>query len=632
MKYPRIYKAAAVALTLLFTVDLCGAPNHPRLFLKGGEERALVRNIAADEGWSRMHADIVAECDTICELAPMERILEGPRLHAVSCEVLRRVFFLSYAYRTEQEKRYAERAVKEMLAVCQFSDWNPKHFLDVAEMTTALAIGYDWLYDLLDKETRRMIEESILNKGLLPSEVREYHYPFMIKESRYSNWGQVCHGGMAIGALAVMDRYPEVAERIVTRSRERILLPMMKAYPPGGCYPEGFGYWAFGTQYNVLLIAALESVFGEKDVENLKRVPGFIASGDFSQQLITPTLHTFGYSDNSTRLFLEPLAMWFNAQDYNPALFYMQKRLFEKLSVEKSYVKGIKNRLIPAMVIWGAGTGRKPEVSLDDAELPTTHFYIGRGENSVCVMRNGWEKDATYLGYKVGRPNNFHGHMDIGSFYLESQGVRWSVDLGSDHYGDIAKAKVPMFDMKQESPRWTVLTKYNNMAHSTLTLNNAYQKVDGQCDFTAWNDADGDMWAEADLTPVYVSEAKRVERRVALRSGDEVVVEDRLASADKAVKVVWNMTTPAALRYFDREKSAALLSALDENGLERMLRVEFSFGTDADYDFSFIPARSRNSYENPNTGISFMKVTYTVSAHESQRFTIRMTPAEADNF
>jgi hypothetical protein len=34
-----------------------------------------------------------------------------------------------------------------MLAAAAFSDWNPSHFLDVAEMTAALAIGYDWLYE-----------------------------------------------------------------------------------------------------------------------------------------------------------------------------------------------------------------------------------------------------------------------------------------------------------------------------------------------------------------------------------------------------------------------------------------------------------------------------------------------------
>ena len=43
--------------------------------------------------------------------------------------------------------RGTERLEEEMLAAAGFSDWNPGSFLDVAEMTTALAIGYDWLHD-----------------------------------------------------------------------------------------------------------------------------------------------------------------------------------------------------------------------------------------------------------------------------------------------------------------------------------------------------------------------------------------------------------------------------------------------------------------------------------------------------
>jgi len=40
------------------------------------------------------------------------------------------------------------------LAAARFGDWNPKHFLDVAEMTFALAIWYDWLFDQLDTNLR----------------------------------------------------------------------------------------------------------------------------------------------------------------------------------------------------------------------------------------------------------------------------------------------------------------------------------------------------------------------------------------------------------------------------------------------------------------------------------------------
>ena len=38
-----------------------------------------------------------------------------------------------------------------MLAAASFENWNPKHFLDTAEMTAALAIGFDLLHNDLKK-------------------------------------------------------------------------------------------------------------------------------------------------------------------------------------------------------------------------------------------------------------------------------------------------------------------------------------------------------------------------------------------------------------------------------------------------------------------------------------------------
>jgi len=52
-----------------------------------------------------------------------------------------------------------------MLAISQFSDWNPSHFLDVAEMTMAMAIGYDWLYNNMSRESRTIIKDAIINNA-----------------------------------------------------------------------------------------------------------------------------------------------------------------------------------------------------------------------------------------------------------------------------------------------------------------------------------------------------------------------------------------------------------------------------------------------------------------------------------
>ena len=127
----------------------------PRLYLRAGDEKALMANIAKDDIWSRMHAAIIEECAVIDTLPLCERVIKGPRMHAVSCEVLRRVLFLSYAYRMEGLEKCAARAEKELLHAAAFVDWNPPHFLDVAEMSTAFFISWVSTYPYVSPCIRR---------------------------------------------------------------------------------------------------------------------------------------------------------------------------------------------------------------------------------------------------------------------------------------------------------------------------------------------------------------------------------------------------------------------------------------------------------------------------------------------
>src|SRR5258708_16624217 len=96
-----------------------------------------------------MQQGIIDESDRLLCVPPVERIQIGRRLLDKSREALRRLFFLSYAYRTNGGLKYLQRAEKEMLPIAPFSDCNPPHFLDVAEMTVPTSIGYHSLYNKL---------------------------------------------------------------------------------------------------------------------------------------------------------------------------------------------------------------------------------------------------------------------------------------------------------------------------------------------------------------------------------------------------------------------------------------------------------------------------------------------------
>ena len=142
---------------------------HPRLFLNPDRAQALKRRLAVDPLLASAVAYVKSCADEIEMAEPVIRKKLGRRLLGVSRTCLKRVVHLAFAYRMTGATHYLERAQVEMLAAAAFRDWNPSHFLDVAEMTAALAIGYDWLYTDLDPSARAKIREAIVNKGLKAS-------------------------------------------------------------------------------------------------------------------------------------------------------------------------------------------------------------------------------------------------------------------------------------------------------------------------------------------------------------------------------------------------------------------------------------------------------------------------------
>ena len=248
--------------------------DHPRVLLQKGEEKKLKKTIMKDAIWKEFHQALLDEAKNIVDLPVNERVMTGMRLLSVSRENLRRIFTLSYAYRMTGNSLFFKRAETEMLKAASFSDWNPSHFLDVGEMTMALAIGYDWLYPQLSKESKAIIKDAIVEKGFKPSLDSTYNW-FL---RAVHNWNQVCNAGLTFGALAIWEEEPDLSQLVINRAIETIKLPM-EHYAPDGAYPEGVGYWDYGTTFNALFISALEKAFGSDF--GLSQSPGFMKTGEF---------------------------------------------------------------------------------------------------------------------------------------------------------------------------------------------------------------------------------------------------------------------------------------------------------------------------------------------------------------
>src|SRR5687767_1402427 len=186
-------------------------PGHPRLLVLDDDIARLKREIETDATAKAYFEHVKGVGDKLLDAPPSERKLIGPRLLHVSRQVLGRVATWGGLYRLTGEEKYATRCREEMLAAAAFEDWNPSHFLDTAEMSNALGIGYDWIFSTLSNEDRRIIRTAIIEKGLKPGlkvyeSDRGWH-------KRTNNWNQVCNGGLTVGALAIADEEPAIARQ-----------------------------------------------------------------------------------------------------------------------------------------------------------------------------------------------------------------------------------------------------------------------------------------------------------------------------------------------------------------------------------------------------------------------------------
>jgi len=288
------------------------APVHPRLFFTESEETEIRERFESDPLLQAVFTYIRASSDILLEQPPLEREKIGRRLLSVSRYCLQRVEYLAFTYRMTRHEPYLRRAEEEMLAAASFEDWNPSHFLDVAEMTAALAIGYDWLYNDLSPETRSAVKAALLDKGLRPSMAVTRGWV-----NGNNNWNQVCHGGSVMGALALLEDEPELAVQITARAIANVPRAMHE-YEPDGVYPEGPSYWEYGTSYNVLLIAALESVFAHDF--GLGSAPGFLKTPEFYLRATGPSGLYFNFSDCGERGEISPAMHWLARRRQDPSL------------------------------------------------------------------------------------------------------------------------------------------------------------------------------------------------------------------------------------------------------------------------------------------------------------------------
>jgi hypothetical protein len=304
--------------------------------------------------------------------------------------------------------------------------------------------------------------------------------------------------------------------------------------------------------------------------------PGLGKTGDFRIHCQSPTGKVFNFADCDEDAQATPVLFWLGDHFAQSRWIHENHRLLQRQMKSASPIH-------PFHIVWY----QPGEQDADEA--PKWSYFRGA---EIVFLRSGFsDADALFIGFKGGLNPADHGHLDLGSFVLDAQGIRWLVDLGRDDYD------LPGYwDSREGGGRWAIF-RLNNLSHNTLTINDDLQRAAAQAPIVKTFFSDHKSYAIADLSQAYHPHVKEAKRGVALVDGETVIVQDEISWAGRERKVEWRVITDAEIVL---EGAKAVLH---KNG--RQMTVQILSPQGSHFEVSSI---DRRPPENGNAG--FRQLTF----------------------
>ena len=517
-------------------IDKNGMYAHPRIIMSEEKFAKLKASIGDDSVTAILLEKLRNEADRILTIPVAEyEIPDGIRLLETSKRIQRRVAALAMAYNIFGEEKYAQRCYAELEAACNFKDWNPSHFLDTAEMSTGFAIGYDWLYHWMNDEQRAFIRKNLIEKGL-NKVMDDYEDKPRTRTYRWyqdypgDNWKLVCNGSMSMAALAIGDETEarSIASDVLSYAYKESYSFVRRAYSAkDGTYSEGLGYWDYATYYLGLYSSSLTSAtgtdYGLADYEGLRK------SVDFVRYMSSNTPKSFSFGDDH------------ESRDTGWTVFLWLAEYYQSYDIAATRLKKIPDDSFNYLDLLWIDEEKTTDSSADS---PTDWGEVGASNAS---FRNTWDESGIVAALHVGENiYKYHGHYDLGTFYLESNGARFFTDLGNENY-----------ELEKRQYSYRIRAE----GHNTLVINPSTkldQQEGAEClisSFSGGNEA----FAVTDLTAAYEqSGAERVIRGLKMIKDKECVIIQDEISLNTAGEIYWFAHTKGEIDVADNGRSAVV--------------------------------------------------------------------------
>ena len=439
--------------------DLNGV--HPRIMATAKDFERIKKEVTSNTYMSNWYQQLLVEANALVEdrVTPLKyELRDGVRLLEVANEALDNMYILGMAYQLTGEKKYAERAWVDLEAISNFKDWYAIP-LDTGTFCAAAAIGYDWIYDYLNDDQKKLVEQAVYNNGYTLA-CDEYMGKNALLGRTTVSYNQcaIINTGFTMAALAFMDVYPTESAYIASNAIKAADINLTE-FGPDGAYREGAGYWQYTTQFVAKLLSSLDIVFDT--CFSLDLCEGLSTTAEY-MMYVQSDRGIFNYNDSKQNIY------------YCPEFFYLSNK-YKDPSITSASLYMYKGKLqgstyasdLALSLLW-----LDTSIGVDESSLPKLDIaYYGEG---LVTMRDTWEYgSASFVGIHGGFNQIVHGQLDAGSFVYDYSGVRWIKEIGSTPYDTSVSG-----DYNDNGGRWR-LFRSKAEAHNTIVIVNSNTSKEG---------------------------------------------------------------------------------------------------------------------------------------------------------
>ena len=595
-------RSITLLFMLLFACNAWGQqkwlPEHPRLLFTKSETAVVKQLIKTEPLAGKLSLFLKVKADSIIQLGqlPYQMDKYGNMLHTSRAYVFR-LGTLSLAYRIYGDRKYLDAVNRTLLWVCNYPDWDPKHYLDTAEMTTAVAIAYDWLYHVLPQTTKNIVKKC-LYKNALSVVLCEYEKGGPGSwAKRETNWNIVCNTGMVLGALAVAEDYPQEAN-IILKNAAGYMPNCLKHFAPDGVCYEGPAYWGYTNSYLSLYLKAVTDNGG--DGGKIGQLPGISRTALFYKRSLTPSGQRFNFGNASPEEILNTPAFFFFSKAYRQPEITSWFRREVSRTIERDL--GLHQLFFLALPWFDAAAEGASTI------VPALEVYHNSINDLMVFNGNRNKKGSLFLIAKGGQPNQAHQQMDCGTFIVESDSVCWTEDLGADDYD------LPGFwDSRPGGQRWKYF-RNNNLSHNTINIDHRLQYANGRA-FVCEEKTDiSQPFVKLDMTSLYKEQAKSLYRKFTLLDDKTIEVEDDVTLLDAKSTLSWMVATKADVT-IDGDKAC-----LTRDGKRFYMKII----APAQAEFKAYPAKNTFKGEKAISGVTMLEAECSLKNREG-KVVVRMS-------